>query len=122
VLRIAPPATHLFFKMYMNGRLITSWGILARNDDDGKPPRPVHGTVVRALYEPGDRWNDRGTGVEGRAVGIEARYFHFMPAMRNRSVAEDGGLIEIQVFRSKGRKRRAPKMTEFRSQGHYGIA
>lgn len=60
--------------------------------------------------------------MQGKAVGIEARYFHFMPAMGKSSIAEDGGLIEVQVFRSKGRQRRAPKMTEFRSQDRYGIA
>lgn len=97
----------------MNGHLITSWGIHSDNEISGLPRRAISGTVVRALYEPGERWHE--------AVGIETRYFYFMPGLDKKSAAEDGGLIEVQVFRSKGRKRRAPKMTEFRNQERYGI-
>ncbi|ORY71746.1 uncharacterized protein BCR38DRAFT_19320 [Pseudomassariella vexata] len=125
VIRVPEPASHLFFKMFMNGRLITSWGILAKSENNEKhshPQKSLSGTVVRALYEPGQRWQDEASGVEWKDVGIESRYFHFMPGLEHKSVAEDGGLIEVQVFRSKGRKRRTPKMTEFRTQERYGIA
>lgn len=54
--------------------------------------------------------------------GIESRHFYFLPTTHTASVAEDGGLIEIQVFRSKGRKRRTPNLTQYRSQETYGIA
>ncbi|KAK9782306.1 hypothetical protein AB5N19_04566 [Seiridium cardinale] len=122
ILRTPPPATHLYFKMYMNGALITSWGILVDVEKTDQPRRSIGGTVVKALYEPGERWQNTGMDTEGRAIGIETRYFHFMPGLEKRSVAEDGGLIEVQVFRSKGRRRRAPRMVEFRNQERYGIA
>ncbi|KAI1864911.1 uncharacterized protein JN550_008731 [Neoarthrinium moseri] len=122
VLRVPPSAAHLYFKMFTNGRLITSWGIPTHSADGGLCQQPVSSTVVKALYEPGQRWYNQGTGSEGRAVGIETRYFHFMNGLDKRSVAEDGGLIEIQVFRSSGRKRRAPRLPEFRNQEQYGIA
>ncbi|KAI0124344.1 hypothetical protein BJ170DRAFT_674239 [Xylariales sp. AK1849] len=116
VIRSPNPAAYLYFKMLMNGRLITSWGVLTDDEKNDPPQRQISGTVVRALYEPGERWRNRGM------VGIETRYFHFMPGLEKRSVAEDGGLIEVQVFRSKGRRRRAPNMAEFRHQERYGIA
>jgi hypothetical protein len=108
--------------MYMNGALITSWGILVDMDKTGQPQHSLGGTVVKALYEPGERWQNTSMNNQGRAIGIETRYFHFMPGLDQRSAAEDGGLIEVQVFRSKGRRRRAPRMVEFRNQERYGIA
>ncbi|KAK8058379.1 hypothetical protein PG994_008827 [Apiospora phragmitis] len=121
VLRMPSLASHLYFKMFMNGRPITSWGILTKPDKDGNPERPIRGTVVRALYEPGRPSQDRDLASGAQEVGIETRYFYFMAGLDKRSAAEDGGLIEVQVFRSKGRKRRAPKLTEFRDQDRYGI-
>jgi hypothetical protein len=108
--------------MYMNGTLITSWGILVDIGKTNQPNSSINGTVVRALYEPGKRWHNTSMDTEGRTVGIETRYFHFMPGQDRRSAAEDGGSIEIRVFRSKGRKRRTPKMAGFRNQEKYGIA
>lgn len=115
------PATHLYFKMFMNGRPITSWGISMKPSKDGNPERPIKGTVVRALYEPESQSQDIDLGSGVHEVGIETRYFHFMAGLDKRSAAEDGGLIEVQVFRSKGRKRRAPRLPEFRGQDRYGI-
>ncbi|ETS77185.1 hypothetical protein PFICI_11059 [Pestalotiopsis fici W106-1] len=122
IIRTPPPATHLYFKMFMNGALITSWGILGDIEKKTQPQQPIGGTVVRALYEPGERWTNTSMDTEGRTIGIETRYFFFMPALDTQSAAEDGGMIEVQVFRSKGRRRRAPKMAEFRNQERYGIA
>ena len=72
--------------------------------------------------KPGDRWHYRDNGVTLKRDGIESRYFHFSPGPEAASVAEDGGLIEIQVFRAKGRRGRAAKLDEFRGQDKYGIA
>jgi hypothetical protein len=108
--------------MFMNGALITSWGILSDIEKKDEPHQPIGGTVVRALYEPGERWTNTSLDTEGRTIGIETRYFFFMPALDTQSAAEDGGMIEVQVFRSRGRRRRAPKMTVFRNQEKYGIA
>lgn len=108
-----PPA-FLFFKLYMNGRHITSWGI--------NPRIKTGGQVEKALYEPSERWDHEENGVILKQNGIEARYFHFVAGQQEQSVAEDGGLIEVQVFRAKGRKRRAAKLDQYRHQEQYGIA
>lgn len=98
----------------MNGRHITSWGINPKVKDKG--------LVEKALYEPSDRWDHKEDGTTMKPEGIEARYFHFMGGEQEKSVAEDGGLIEVQVFRAKGRKRRAAKLDQYRHQDKYGIA
>ncbi|KAI0407523.1 hypothetical protein F4802DRAFT_26790 [Xylaria palmicola] len=108
-----PPSRCIFFKMTMNGRHIASWGINTHI-------RPT-GIVVRALYQPEDRWGDAWGSDEAGYPGIETRYFHFMPGLDTKSVAEDGGVIEVQVFRCKGRKRIALELNVYRNQEHYGI-
>lgn len=108
----APPG-HLFFKLHMNGRHITSWGI--------NPKIKSKGCVEKALYEPCDRWNQEESGVVFKHEGIEARYFYFVSDQQLLSVADDGGLIEVHVFRAKGRKRRAAKLDHYRRLDKYGI-
>ncbi|ROW11637.1 hypothetical protein VPNG_05569 [Cytospora leucostoma] len=108
------PLAFLFFKLYMNGRHITSWGIDPRIKTDGQ--------VEKALYEPSKRWDHEEDGIILKQNGIEARYFHFVAGQQETSIAEDGGLIEVQVFRAKGRKRRAAKLDQYRQQEQYGIA
>ncbi|KAI1288649.1 hypothetical protein F5Y03DRAFT_389113 [Xylaria venustula] len=108
-----PPSRFIFFKMTMNGRHISSWGINTNTRSAG--------IVVRALYQPEKKWGEacyqNGTGYPG----IETRYFHFMPGLDKKSVAEDGGIIEVQVFRCKGRKRIALELNAYRNQERYGI-
>ncbi|KAI1079257.1 hypothetical protein F5B20DRAFT_544209 [Whalleya microplaca] len=113
----SPPSKFVFFKMFMNGQHTVSWGI-----DTSKCSS---GNVTRTLYEPGDRWADKNGGAGlGMFVGIETRYFHFMPGLDKQSVAEDGGLIEVHVFRCRGRKRIAVTLDPYpqRNQERYGIA
>jgi hypothetical protein len=98
----------------MNGRHITSWGINPKVKDKGR--------VEKALYEPSDRWNHEEEGTTMKPEGIEARYFHFIRDEHEKSVAEDGGLIEVMVFRARSRKRRAAKLNQYRHQDRYGIA
>ncbi|KAJ4425238.1 hypothetical protein N0V82_000048 [Gnomoniopsis sp. IMI 355080] len=107
------PPSHLFFKLHMNGRYITSWGI--------NPKVKSQGRVEKALYEPCDRWDQEENGVVFKQEGIEARYFYFMSDQQQLSVADDGGLIEVHVFRAKGRKRRAAKLDQYRQLDKYGI-
>ncbi|KAK7425442.1 hypothetical protein QQZ08_008121 [Neonectria magnoliae] len=111
VTRIPEPACHLYFKIFLNGRNVTSWGI--------NPVVQASGSVTRTLFEPDDRWHYKEDGVVHRREGIEARYLFFLPPSSNTSVADDGGLIEVQVFRSKGRKRRAPVLGQHRGQESY---
>ncbi|KAI1746399.1 hypothetical protein F4680DRAFT_401281 [Xylaria scruposa] len=44
-----------------------------------------------------------------------------MPGLDKKSIAEDGGIIEVQVFRCKGRKRIALELDPYRNQERYGI-
>ena len=100
-----PPCKYVFFRLYMNGRGVASWGI--------DPTVRSTGFVTRSLWQPNERWQDQ--------VGIEGRSFFFTTDEDQKSVAEDGGQVEVQVFRAKGRKPRAPALDKFRSQERYGI-
>jgi hypothetical protein len=96
----------MFFKLLMNGRHISSWGI--------EPAVRCVGRVVKSLWAPGGRYNEQ--------IGLEERSFVFLPGQENKSAAEDGGIIEIQAFRAKDRRSRAPRLPEFRFQNNYRIA
>jgi len=114
VLHPTQPPCELFFKMFINGRHITSWGI--------NPLMRASGTVKRAFYEPGERWHYTDGGRALKREGIESRYFHFVPGPETKSVAEDGGLIEVYAFRASARKKRAVLLDQYRSQERYRIA
>ncbi|KAI1371490.1 hypothetical protein F4677DRAFT_435348 [Hypoxylon crocopeplum] len=107
------PSRFVFFKMFINGHHTVSWGIDTSSSSVG--------SVTRGLYKPSDGLRRKNGDA---AVGIETRCFHFMPRVAGVSVAEDGGLIEVQVFRCQGRKRIAPELDPYpqRNQGRYGIA
>lgn len=98
----------------MNGHQVASWGT--------NPSRQPLGSLSRALYKPDDRWREQYGDVDLPQVGIEARYFSFMPGHENQSVAEDGGTIEVQVYRASKQRRVAPELQEYRCQERYGIA
>ncbi|CAL3972005.1 unnamed protein product [Diplocarpon coronariae] len=102
-----------YFKLFMNGRHITSWGTNANTRPSGQ--------VMRGLFEPSDRWNYKHEGIVFKNMGTEARIFIFGHEDEERSAASDGGLIEIMVFRARGRKRRLPKPTDFKNQEGYGL-
>ncbi|KAK2629089.1 hypothetical protein QTJ16_002192 [Diplocarpon rosae] len=102
-----------YFKLFMNGRHITSWGTNSRTRPSGQ--------VMRGLFEPSDRWNYKHDGIIFKNMGTEARLFMFGHEDEERSAASDGGLIEIMVFRARGRKRRLPKPTDFKNQEDYGL-
>ncbi|RDW83289.1 hypothetical protein BP5796_04780 [Coleophoma crateriformis] len=102
-----------YFKLFMNGRHVSSWGINTRKQTTGQ--------VMRALFEPSDRWNYRENSILYKNNGTECRPFFFSNEAEDRSAASDGGLIEVQVFRAKGRKRRTAQKDEFKPQEKYGI-
>lgn len=109
---LEPPTSYIFFKMMLNGRHITSWGVRSAHG--------VSGSVSHALYQPVERHHPEDH-LLFRAEGIESRSFHFAPNHPSGSVAEDGGLIEIKVFRARSRSRRAPRLEQYRDQHRYGI-
>ncbi|KAH0441616.1 hypothetical protein CcaCcLH18_01876 [Colletotrichum camelliae] len=111
-----PPADarYLYFRLVMNGRPVASWGI--------KSQTGTAEIVSHALYVPDSKWTYRESGMIYRREGVEKRFFHFTPQSgKDTPAAMDGGLVELQVFRSKGRKRRFPELADFRSQDAYGI-
>lgn len=113
VLRAPELSCQLFFKLLINGRHITSWGI-----------NPIHepaGTVSRALYEPCERWHYNEGSTTLRADGIEARSFFFSPGSSSSSIADDGGVIEVHVYRAQRKRRRVMRLEQYRSQDYYGI-
>jgi hypothetical protein len=106
------PPCYFFFKLYINGRHITNCGI---------KPDTVSGTISRALYEPSDRWHLKQNGTLLKRSGIESRFLCFSPGPGAIAAADDGGLIDIQVFRAKSRRRSTPQLAPHRDQQQYGI-
>lgn len=106
------PACYLYFKLFINGRSITSCGI---------KPGAEAGIISRALFEPSDKWHLQQNGVLLKRSGIESRSFCFAPGPDAVAAADDGGLIEIQVFRAKSRRRSTPQLAPYRDQEQYGI-
>ncbi|KAI2781789.1 hypothetical protein F4815DRAFT_75251 [Daldinia loculata] len=98
----APPSRFVFFKMIINGHPAVSWGI--------DTTYCAAGSVSRSLFEPGDGLRDKNGNVP---VGIETRYFHFVHGLDQTLASEDGGLIEVQVFRCRGRKRIAVELDPY---------
>jgi hypothetical protein len=94
------PCKYVYFKLFINGRHMASWTV--------DPAVQRSGRLDKSFWAP--------SGVYSEAVGLEARHFVFLPGQENKSIAEDGGLIEVQVFRAKNRWRKAPKVEEFRGR------
>ncbi|KAJ4263200.1 hypothetical protein NW762_006822 [Fusarium torreyae] len=104
---------YVYFKVLMNGRNVTNCG--------ANPTSQASGSITRSLSGPSDRWLYKEDGILLKRDGIEARCFSFIPNSTQTSVAEDGGFIEVQVFRAKGRRRRMPILAKHRGQETYGI-
>ncbi|KAL4726787.1 hypothetical protein ACLX1H_005677 [Fusarium chlamydosporum] len=109
---VLKPPPYLYFKIFMNGRNVANCG--------AKCVAHASGSIVHSLSEPSERWKYKEDGVLYIRDGIEARRFCFLPA-KNQSVAEEGGFIEVQIFRSKGRVRRLPVLEKHRGQEAFGI-
>lgn len=109
--RSPEPSCYLLLKLFVNGRHITSCGIA-----DAAP-----GTISRALYEPSDRWHLKQSGTLLKRSGIESRSFCFSPGPDAVAAADDGGVIEVQVFRAKSRRRCTPQLVPHRDQQQYGV-
>lgn len=108
-----PKPPWYYFKLFMNGRHVASWGT--------NPETNPRGQIMRGLFDPSERWNYEVDGTIYKNNGTERRPFFFDKEVDGRSAANDGGLIEVRIFRAKGRQRRIPDPTKFRPQDHYGI-
>lgn len=102
-----------YFKLFMNGRHIASWGTNTK--------RRPSGQIMKAIFEPGDRWVIKKDHIVYKREGMEERPFFFNVEAEGASLAEDGGLIEVRVFRARGRQRRLAYPEAFKSQDQYGI-
>jgi len=103
-----------FFKLFVNGRQVTSWGTNARINPSGH--------IMKGIFDPSELWNYEHNGVMFKNMGLEQRSFFFaFEGQDQRTAATDGGLIEVKVYRARGRSRRLPAPPEFKSQDEYGI-
>lgn len=116
ILEGAPEAVPFYyFKLFMNGREITSWGCSARTATTGR--------ISRALFDPSDAWTyEDDHGQIYKRCGLEPRAFYFTRHDPSLSPATDGGLIQVRVFRSRGRQRRIQEPGTYKNQEIYGIA
>ena len=102
-----PPKLLYYFKLYLNGNLVVSWG--CGEDDD------YRGKTMFGLFKP-----KRTSGLAKGAAALERRVLCFCP---DEASADYGTLdnlndvMEIKVFRSKARKRIEPEVKTLQSTG-----
>ncbi|ELR06704.1 hypothetical protein GMDG_00321 [Pseudogymnoascus destructans 20631-21] len=109
---IDPPhrdGINVFLKLFMNGRHVTSWGIDPRT-------MPV-GRAMLGLFEADKKLKSKAL-IPNPA---ETKPFYFNDQKRDVSAAENGGVIEVRVFRACGKRRRGAILDAFRGQDKYGI-
>lgn len=105
IVQVPTAPCQLYFKLFSNGRHVTSWGV--------DPARTTTGTVAKGLYEPDESQHYRDEdGDVLKPEGVESRLFYFADSLTNSSPAQDGGMLEVQIFRAKGRRRCAPRLQQ----------
>jgi hypothetical protein len=106
---------YFYFKLYLDGRHITSWG----TDPKIRP----EGEIMRAPFQAQGKYDFDGDGSIFKHEGMEFRPFYFRPQDQENelSAATEGGCVEVMVYRARGKKRRPPMPEEFRGQENYGI-
>lgn len=81
------------------------------------------GAAHQALFQPSTYFQHNDNGVIMTEYGIESRCFRFVTyGSGEASVATEGGLIQVQVFRARSRHRRAPQPDRYRGGDKYGVA
>ena len=103
-----PPKLLYYFKLYLNGNLVVSWG--CGEDDD------YRGKTMFGLFKP-----DRSSGLLKGAL-LQRRVLCFgtdITGLDNRALDHLSDVMEIKVFRSKGRKRIKP---DYQTLGNFGIS
>lgn len=112
--QLPTPPGQIYFKLSPNGESITSW--------DMDPAEAAAGTVARGLYEPGKNWHYRDESERVfKQEGIQSRSFHFVSHLGDGPLLEDGDVMEVQIFRAKGRRRCTPRLSECKIQRGHGI-
>ena len=105
---------YLYCKLLMNGRHVQSCGFPAL--------KPAGYQVMRGLFDPSDVYNYKDEkGIALKNCGLERRAFFFAEEVTAGSPLDEGGVIEIQFFRAKGRQQRMQDPPEFENQDGYGL-
>ncbi|CAF9916262.1 hypothetical protein IMSHALPRED_003023 [Imshaugia aleurites] len=101
-----PPQLLYYFKLYLNGNPVVSWG--CGEDDD------YRGKTMFGLFKP-----SLSPGL-AKGAALQRRVLCFGPdiaGLDNHGVDNLGDVLEIKVFRSKGRKRIKPDARTLQSVG-----
>ncbi|KAL9073568.1 MAG: hypothetical protein Q9161_002808 [Pseudevernia consocians] len=102
-----PPKLLYYFKLYLNGNPVVSWG--CGEDDD------YRGKTMFGLFKPG-----RSSGL-AKGTTLQRRVLCFGPdiaGLDNRALDNLSNVMEIKVFRSKARKRIKPDVPKLQSVGN----
>ncbi|KAI4188182.1 MAG: hypothetical protein L6R41_002307 [Letrouitia leprolyta] len=96
-----PPKALYYFKLFINDACVVSWGCGEENGFKGK--------TMYGLYDSGERWMGE--------PGLDARAFSFAnDVTTHRSMNSTlGQVMEVRVYRARGRKRAKPKLEDFQT-------
>ncbi|KAL9603283.1 MAG: hypothetical protein Q9219_001306 [cf. Caloplaca sp. 3 TL-2023] len=96
-----PPKALYYFKLFINGAPVVSWGCGEENGFKGK--------TMYGLYDSGERWMGE--------PGVEARVFNFTSESTTTHPLNDslGQAMEVRVYRARGRKRIKPDIENFQA-------
>ncbi|KAH8663537.1 hypothetical protein BGZ60DRAFT_565592 [Tricladium varicosporioides] len=105
---------YYYFEMRMNGYDTINWGCSAREGANSE--------VMRALFDPTPEHNyvDE-SGVGFKNCGLERCAFFFAHPRDDAHIKDDGGMIEIQVYRAHHKYRKVQEPLEYRDQSNYGV-
>ena len=129
-----PPGLLYYFKLLINGDVVVSWGC---GEEDGYRGKTMFGLYSCGKINAGrvgkgqkTMSQSKGKQRDDDGEGIESRVFCFGPLTSAADDALDAvtnglpeylrDIMEIRVFRSKGRQRILPELTEFKGQGSLG--
>ncbi|KAL8831549.1 MAG: hypothetical protein Q9170_005249 [Blastenia crenularia] len=95
-----PPKALYYFKLFIDGACVVSWGCGEENGFKGK--------TMYGLYDSGERWMGE-PGIDARVFGFADEATAHRPM--NNSLAQ---VIEVRVYRARGRKRTRPMLEDFK--------
>lgn len=96
-----PPKALYYFKLFIDGACVVSWGCGEENGFKGK--------TMYGLYDSGERWMGK-PGIDARVFGFASEDGTQHPM--NKTL---GQVMEVRVYRSRGRKRVRPQLEDFKA-------
>ncbi|KAL8735478.1 MAG: hypothetical protein Q9181_002800 [Wetmoreana brouardii] len=96
-----PPKALYFFKLFINGACVVSWGCGEGNDFNGR--------TMYGLYYSGERWMGE--------PGVDVMGFSFASDATTQDSTSNilGRAMEVRVYRARSRKRITPVLEEFKA-------